>query len=85
MNKKWYTYSMAVLKRVPFQNKIFYIENAPTEEGKFDTRVTKTLVEKTPSRLNEEEHLMKVVYRYDPDWCTDIDGWSPSPGIIEGF
>ena len=75
---------MAVLKRVPFHSELFYIENAPTEEGKFDTRATKTLVEKTPSRLNEEEHLMKVVYRYDPDWCTDIDGWSPSPGIIEG-
>lgn len=75
---------MAVLKRVPFPNKIFYIENVPTEEGKSDSRDTKTLVEKTPSRLNEEEHLMKVVYRHDPDWCTDIDGWSPSPGIIEG-
>lgn len=76
---------MAVLKRVPFYNKLFYIESVPTEEGKFDTRTTKTLVEKTPNRLNEEEHPVKVVYRYDPDWCTDIDGWSPSPGIIEGF
>lgn len=76
---------MAVLKRVPFHNKLFYIENASTEEGKFDTEATKTLVEKTSSRLDKEEHLMKVVYRYDPDWCTDIDGWSPSPGIIEGF
>lgn len=76
---------MAVLKRVPFHNELFYIENVPTEEGKFDTRATKTLVEKTPSRLDKEEHPVKVVYRYDPDWCTDIDGWSPSPGIIEGF
>lgn len=76
---------MAVLKRVPFHNKIFYIENVPTEEGESDSRDIKTLVEKTPSRLNEEKHLMKVVYRYDPNWCTDIDGWSPSPGIIEGF
>ena len=76
---------MTVLKRVPFHNKLFYIENVPTEEGKFDTEATKTLVEKTPSRLDKEKHLMKVVYRYDPDWCTDIDGWSPSPGIIEGF
>ena len=76
---------MTVLKRVPFHNKFFYIENVPTEEGESDSRDIKTLVEKTPSRLNEEEHLMKVVYRYDPDWCTDIDGWSPSPGIIEGF
>ena len=75
---------MAVLKRVPFHNKIFYIENVPTEEGESDSRDIKTLVEKTPSRLNEEKHLMKVVYRYDPNWCTDIDGWSPSPGIIEG-
>ena len=76
---------MAVLKKVPFHNKFFYIENVPTEEGESDSRDTKTLVEKIPSRLNEEEHPMKVVYRYDPDWCTDIDGWSPSPGIIEGF
>lgn len=76
---------MAVLKRVPFHNELFYIENVPTEEGKFDTRATKTLVEKTPSRLDKEEHPVKVVYRYDLDWCTDIDGWSPSPGIIEGF
>ena len=76
---------MAVLKRVPFHNKFFYIENVPTEEGESDSRDIKTLVEKTPSKLNEEEHLMKVVYRCDPDWCTDIDGWSPSPRIIEGF
>ena len=76
---------MTVLKRVPFHNELFYIENVPTEEGESDSEATKTLVEKTPSRLNEEEHLMKVVYRYDSDWCTDIDGWSPSPGIIEGF
>lgn len=75
---------MAVLKRVPFHNELFYIENAPTEEGKFDTEATKTLVEKTSSRLDKEEHPVKVVYKYDPDWCTDIDGWSPSPGIIEG-
>ena len=74
---------MTVLKRVPFHNKFFYIESVPTEEG--DSEATKTPIEKIPSRLNEEEHLMKVVYRYDPDWCTDIDGWSPSPGIIEGF
>ena len=74
---------MTVLKRVPFHNELFYIENAPTEEG--DSEATRTLVEKIPSRLNEEKHPMKVVYRYDPDWCTDIDGWSPSPGIIEGF
>ena len=74
---------MTVLKRVPFHNELFYIENVPTEED--DSVATKTRLEKTPSRLNEEEHLMKVVYRYDPDWCTDIDGWSPSPGIIEGF
>lgn len=73
---------MAVLKRVPFHNELFYIENVPTEEG--DSVATKTLVEKTTSRPNEEEHPVKVVYRYDPDWCTDIDGWSPSPGIIEG-
>ena len=76
---------MAVLKRVPFHNELFYIENAPAEEGKSDSRTTKTLVEKTPSRLDKEEHPVKVVYRYDLDWCTDIDGWSPSPGIIEGF
>ena len=76
---------MTALKRVPFHNELFYIENVPTEEGESDSRDIKTLVEKTPSRLNEEEHPMKVVYRYDPDWCTDIDGWSPSPGIIEGF
>lgn len=75
---------MTVLKRVPFHNELFYIENVPAEEGEFDTRSTKTLVEKTPSRLDKEEHPVKVVYRYDPDWCTDIDGWSPSPGIIEG-
>lgn len=75
---------MTVLKRVPFHNELFYIENAPTEEGKFDTEATKTLVEKTSSRLDKEEHPVKVVYKYDPDWCTDIDGWSPSPGIIEG-
>ena len=74
---------MAVLKRVPFHNELLYIENVPTEEG--DSEATKTPIEKTPSRLNEEEHLMKVVYRYDPDWCTDIDGWSPSPRIIERF
>ena len=74
---------MAVLKRVPFHNKFFYIENVPTEEG--DSEATRTPIEKTPSRLDKEEHLMKVVYRYDPDWCTDIDGWSPSPRIIEGF
>lgn len=74
---------MTVLKRVPFHNKFFYIESVPTEEG--DSEATKTSIEKIPSRLNEEKHLMKVVYRYDPDWCTDIDGWSPSPGIIEGF
>ena len=74
---------MTVLKRVPFHNELFYIENVPTEED--DSVATKTPIEKTPSRLNEEKHLMKVVYRYDPDWCTDIDGWSPSPGIIEGF
>ena len=74
---------MTVLKRVPFHNELFYIENVPTEEG--DSEATKTPIEKTPSRLNEEKHLMKVVYRYDPNWCTDIDGWSPSPGIIEGF
>lgn len=74
---------MTVLKRVPFHNKFFYIESVPTEEG--DSEATKTPIEKIPSRLNEEKHLMKVVYRYDPDWCTDIDGWSPSPGIIEGF
>ena len=74
---------MAVLKRVPFHNELFYIGNAPTEER--DSGATRTLVEKIPSRLNEEEHPMKVVYRYDPEWCTDIDGWSPSPGIIEGF
>ena len=76
---------MTVLKRVPFHNKIFYIENVPTEEGEFDTRATKTPIEKILSRLNEEEHPVKVVYRYDPNWCTDMDGWSPSPGIIEGF
>ena len=76
---------MTVLKRVPFPNKFFYIEHVPTEEGESDSRDIKTLVEKTPNRLDEEEHLMRVVYRYDPDWCTDIDGWSPSPGIIEGF
>ena len=76
---------MTVLKRVPFHNKLFYIDNVPTEEGESDSEATKTLVEKTLSRLNEEKHLMKVVYRYDPNWCTDIDGWSPSPGIIEGF
>ena len=74
---------MAVLKRVPFHNELFYIENASTEES--DSEATKTPIEKTTSRLNEEEHPMKVVYRYDPNWCTDIDGWSPSPGIIEGF
>ena len=74
---------MTVLKRVPFHNKFFYIENVPTEED--DSVATKTPIEKTPSRLDKEKHLMKVVYRYDPDWCTDIDGWSPSPGIIEGF
>ena len=74
---------MTVLKRVPFHNELFYIENAPTEEG--DSEAIKTPIEKIPSKLNEEEHLMKVVYRCDPDWCTDIDGWSPSPGIIEGF
>ena len=74
---------MAVLKRVPFHNELFYIENVPTEED--DSVATKTPREKTPSRLDKEKHLMKVVYRYDPDWCTDIDGWSPSPGIIEGF
>ena len=74
---------MTVLKRVPFHNKFFYIESVPTEEG--DSEATKTPIEKIPSRLNEEKHLMKVVYRYDPYWCTDIDGWSPSPGIIEGF
>ena len=74
---------MTVLKRVPFHNKFFYIESVPTEEG--DSEATKTPIEKIPSRLNEEKHLMKVVYRYDSDWCTDIDGWSPSPGIIEGF
>ena len=74
---------MTVLKRVPFHNKFFYIESVPTEEG--DSEATKTPIEKIPSKLNEEEHLMKVVYRCDPDWCTDIDGWSPSPGIIEGF
>ena len=74
---------MVVLKRVPFHNKFFYIESVPTEEG--DSEATKTPIEKIPSRLNEEKHLMKVVYRYDSDWCTDIDGWSPSPGIIEGF
>ena len=73
---------MTVLKRVPFHNELFYIENAPTEE---DSEATRTPIEKTPSRLDKEEHLMKVVYRYDPDWCTDIDGWSPSPRIIEGF
>ena len=76
---------MTVLKRVPFHNELFYIENVPTEEAESDSRDIKTLVEKTPNRLDEEEHLMRVVYRYDPDWCTDIDGWSPSPGIIEGF
>ena len=76
---------MTVLKRVPFHNKLFYIDNVPTEEGESDSEATKTLVEITLSRLNEEKHLMKVVYRYDPNWCTDIDGWSPSPGIIEGF
>ena len=74
---------MVVLKRVPFHNELFYIENVPTEED--DSVATKTPIEKTPSRLDKEKHLMKVVYRYDPDWCTDIDGWSPSPGIIEGF
>ena len=74
---------MTVLKRVPFHNKFFYIESVPTEEG--DSEATKTPIEKIPSRLNEEKHPMKVVYRCDPDWCTDIDGWSPSPGIIEGF
>lgn len=74
---------MTVLKRVPFHNELFYIENVPTEED--DSVATKTPIEKTPSRLDKEKHLMKVVYRYDPDWCTDIDGWSPSPGIIEGF
>ena len=74
---------MAVLKRVSFHNKLFYIENVPTEEG--DSEAIKTLLEQTLSRLNEEKHPMKVVYRYDPNWCTDIDGWSPSPGIIEGF
>ena len=74
---------MAVLKRVPFHNELFYIENVPTEED--DSVATKTPIEKTPSRLDKEKHLMKVVYRYDPDWCIDIDGWSPSPGIIEGF
>ena len=76
---------MTVLKRVPFHNELFYIENVPTEEGESDSVATKTPIEKTPSRLDKEKHLMKVVYRYDPDWCTDIDGWSPSPGIIEGF
>ena len=74
---------MTVLKRVPFHNELFYIENVPTEED--DSVATKTPIEKTPSRLDKEKHLMKVVYRYDPDWCTDIDGWSPSPRIIEGF
>ena len=74
---------MTALKRVPFHNELFYIENVPTEED--DSVATKTPIEKTPSRLDKEKHLMKVVYRYDPDWCTDIDGWSPSPGIIEGF
>ena len=74
---------MTVLKRVPFHNELFYIENVPTEED--NSVATKTPIEKTPSRLDKEKHLMKVVYRYDPDWCTDIDGWSPSPGIIEGF
>ena len=74
---------MAVLKRVPFYNKLFYIENAPTEER--DSGATKTPIEKIPSRTNKEEHLMKVIYRYDPYWCTDTDGWSPSPRIIEGF
>ena len=74
---------MTVLKRVPFHNELFYIENVPTEED--DSVATKTPIEKTPSRLDKEKHLMKVVYRYDPDWCTDIDGWYPSPGIIEGF
>ena len=73
---------MTVLKRVPFHNELFYIENVPTEED--NSVATKTPIEKTPSRLDKEKHLMKVVYRYDPDWCTDIDGWSPSPGIIEG-
>ena len=74
---------MTALKRVPFHNELFYIENVPTEED--DSVATRTPIEKASSRLDEEEHLMKVVYRYDPDWCTDIDGWSPSPGIIEGF
>ena len=72
---------MAVLKRVPFHNELFYIENVPTEED--DSVATKSPIEKTPSRLDKEEHPVKVVYRYDLDWCTDIDGWSPSPGIIE--
>ena len=76
---------MAVLKRIPFHNELFYIESVPTEEGEFDTRATKTPIEKIPSRPDKEEHPMKVAYRYDPDWCTDIDGWSPSPVIIEGF
>lgn len=58
---------MAVLKRVSFHNKLFYIENVPTEEGESDSEATKTPIEKAPSRLNEEEHPMKVVYRYDPD------------------
>ena len=48
---------MTVLKRVPFHNELFYIENVPTEED--DSVATKTPIEKTPSRLDKEKHLMK--------------------------
>ena len=56
---------MTVLKRVPFHNELFYIENVPTEED--DSVATKTPIEKTPSRLDKEKHLT----RRKADWILE--------------